>query len=65
MHKPQNSSQDWMKWIILMVASTLFIAGVIVRFFQPTSNITDLTNAFLIVSGLVFGSNVANLFKKK
>lgn len=48
-----------------MVASTLFIAGVIVRFFQPTSNITDLTNAFLIVSGLVFGSNVANLFKKK
>lgn len=42
----------------------MFIAGVIVRFFQPAQNIADLTNVFLIVAGLVFGVNIVGYFKK-
>ena len=54
-----------LQYIIVGIAAGAFGVSVIVKLFLPTSDVGDVSTVFIIVSGLVFGSNLTNFFSKK
>jgi hypothetical protein len=57
------TNQDKLRWFMMLVSSILFSASVIVKLFQPTTEVNSISTVFVSISGLVLGSTAVNLFK--
>lgn len=60
-----NTNQDKLRWFMMLVASILFSASVIVKLFKPATEVNSISTVFVTVAGLVLGSTAVNYFKNK
>jgi Co/Zn/Cd efflux system component len=60
-----ENNKSWaMKWVVLIVASLIFILSSIVRIFEGAEVDSGLCWLFISVSGLIFGAKAIEYFKK-
>ena len=53
--------REKMQLMVMGISSGAFLISVIVKLFSPLrSDIRDVTTVFIIMTGFVFGSNIAN-----
>lgn len=57
------NNQDKLRWFMMIVSSILFAASVVVKLFQPMTEVNGISTVFVTISGLVLGSTAINFFK--
>lgn len=57
------TNQDKLRWFMMIVASLLFSASIIIKLFVPTTEISTISTVFVSISGLVLGSTAVSYFK--
>lgn len=60
----KETSKQAMKWFITIIASLLFVFSTAMRVISGQGADVTLCTVFLTVSGLVWGANIADYFKK-
>lgn len=60
----RKQTKHAMKWFVTIVSSLLLIFSTIVRAMGGLGADVTLTTAFITISGLVWGANIADYFKK-
>jgi len=60
----RETSKQAMKWFITIIASLLFVFSTTMRVISGQSADVTLGSVFLAISGLVWGANIADYFKK-
>lgn len=61
---PMNNT-DKMKFIVLGVASSMFVVSVVVQFFKPSQETSTVSNVFLAISTLVLGGSIASSYMNR
>jgi len=59
-----SETKQAMKWFVTIVSSLLFIFSTIMRVVAGQSADMALGTVFVTISGLVWGANIADHFKK-
>ena len=61
---PEKGNKNAMKWFITIVSSLLLIASTVIRAIGGMPADVGLCTVFITISGLVWGANIADYFKK-
>jgi hypothetical protein len=59
-----NPRRNAMKWFVTIISSLLLIFSTIIRAIDGQGADVTLCTVFVTISGLVWGANIADYFKK-